>query len=124
MKVTAAHRLLFSLCLTPVVAMAEVSDKMSDPPWFPPAAVAVLALVLCWRWPKAALAVVPVLCALAWYVLADSDPVLVAYRREIGNEAFTAYQMRTGESLSLMPVGGPIAAFLGMRRKRRSLRAT
>ena len=112
--------LLSSLSLGwPLAAIAEVSDKM-DPtgmvPIFP--AVGLLALVICWRWPKAALALFPALCVVSGVALFDDDPVLAAYRQEIGDEAFNAYQARSALSMSLMPLGALVGSALAIVRAR------
>jgi hypothetical protein len=112
--------LLGSLSLGwPLAAIAEVSDKMDSPAMLPiVAAVGLLALVICWRWPKAALVLFPALCVVSGIAVFDDDPVLAAYRQEIGDEAFNAYQARFALSMSLMPLGALVGSALAIVRAR------
>ena len=113
-------RLLCSLSLGwPLAAIAEVSDKMDSEAMLPiVVAVGLLTLVICWRWSKAALALFPALCVVSGVVMFDDDPVLAAYRQEIGDEAFNAYQVRSVLTLSLMPLGALVGSALAVARAR------
>ena len=120
MATTTRALFVCSLSLSwPLAAIAEVSDKMNSAAMLPSViVVGLLALAICWRWPKAAWVLFPTLCIVSGAAVFDDDAVLLAYRQEIGDEAFNEYRIRFLLSMSLMPLGALIGSALGMFRAR------
>ena len=117
--------LAIGLVLLPHSLLAEVSDKMSNPQLSPVIGVGLLLLVVCWRWSKASFVLVPLSIAWAWIGVSDlEDPVLVAYRSEVGESAYSAYMLRYSATLLAMPLGAVVGTVLGVLRRAKQRRAT
>ena len=109
-----------NLCWVASVAHAEVSDKVASPRyvWTACTIVAVIALLVCRRWPRATFVVVPLLATVAWYLSYGDPETLAAYCLELGTSAATIYMLHLAAAGVLMPVAGIVGGVLGWWKRR------